>query len=58
MCCVCQGSVPAWMDNSVTTAQTDIGEFTVYYHPVCYNKGIVEGLLRDMIAKATPKEKK
>lgn len=56
LCCICQGNVPTWMDGNATTAQTPWGEFTIYYHPPCYNKEIVEGKLRKMVEEARPKE--
>jgi hypothetical protein len=48
-CCICGGNVPIWMDGNATTAHTNWGDFTVYYHPVCYNKKVVEEKLRNIV---------
>jgi hypothetical protein len=57
VCIVCKGNIPSWTSGTEggTTAKTDWGSFTVYYHKVCYDPTVVEKELRKIAEEAKPR---
>jgi len=55
-CIVCKGITPSWTSNAMsqTTLHTDWGDFTVYYHKICYNESAVKEELTKMALEAKP----